>query len=256
MKYYLLIFIVLISLFGYSQESNYFYFNGNILDCKDSKSLASINIVNETAGYAVATNSQGNFQIKVKADDILRFTSVGYKTKFLIISENQMNEKQFLCLSVDTVKLNEVTVLPFSNYNEFKTQFLALKTKEDNYVIPGITLKNRTTIHNFENEKYVKSLAFAVSSPISYLYYNFSQREKSIRRYHELENDKWNVYAIDQKYNKFIVERVTGLKGDESIKFMSWCNFSKDYLLAATDYEIVLKITEKYKLYCENIETK
>lgn len=249
------LFFLLLSLLGFSQEE-YFYISGNVSDCKENKSLIYTNIVNETSGYAVASNSLGNFQIKVKAEDILRFTSVGYKPRFMVVSINNIDEKQMVCLNVDTVRLQEVTVLPFSNYTQFKTQFLALKIKDNNYVIPGITLKKKTLIHNFENEKYINSLAFAVASPISYLYYNFSKREQNIRRYYELENDKWNVYSIDQKYNKQIVERITGLKNDATIKFMTWCNFGRDYLLSATDYEIVLKITEKFKLYCEIFEHK
>ncbi len=251
-KYNLLIIFVLIAFLGYSQEDSYFYFNGNISDCKDNKALIYTNIVNESAGYAVASNLQGNFQIKVKVDDILKFTSIGYKTKFLIISENHIYQKQSFCMSPDTVKLQEVTVLPYSNYSEFKTQFLALKTKEDCYIIPGITLKNRTLIHNFENEDYINKMA--LGSPISYFYYKFSKREQNIRKYYEIENDKWNVYSIDQKYNKAIVEKITGLKNDETIKFMVWCNFEREYLLYATNYEINLRISVKYELYCDIIE--
>jgi hypothetical protein len=248
----LLIFFALITFLGYSQEVSYFYFNGNVSDCKDNKSLIYVNDVNESVGYAVASNSQGNFQIKVKVDDILRFTSIGYKTKFLIISENHIYQQQSFCMIPDTVKLQEVTVLPYSNFNEFKTQFLALKTKEESYVIPGITLRNRTTVHNFENEDYINKMA--LGSPISYFYYKFSKREQNIRKYYEMENDKWNVYTIDQKYNKAIVEKITGLKNDETIKFMAWCNFEREYLLSATYYEISLRIAVKYELYCDIIK--
>ena len=122
-----------------------------------------------------------------------------------MISENFKIEIQEICLIEDTIVLQEVTVLPFKSYPEFKNKLLSLKIEDNTYSISGITLKNPTTIHNLENEDYIKSLGFALSSPISYLYYNFSKREKSIRKYHKLENEKWNQYAIDQKYIPKIV---------------------------------------------------
>jgi hypothetical protein len=142
--------------------------------------------------------------------------------------------------------------LPFSNYTEFKQQFLSIKTDEKEYVIPGITLKERTTVHNLENEDYVNSLGFALSSPLSALYYNFSRREKNIRKYHELENNKWIQIDIDKKYNRQIVSALTGLKDEKLTHFMAWCSFDKDYLKTATDLEIALKVKEKFLLYCEN----
>ena len=239
-----------------AQNDIFFQIKGTVIDCKLHRSVSFAHIINETSGFATATDTHGLFTIIGKIDDILKISEVGFKSKFLLISENFKIEIQKICLLEDTIVLQEVTVLPFKSYSEFKNKLLSLKIEDNTYSIPGVTLKNPTTIHNLENENYIKSLGFALSSPISYFYYNFSKREKSIRKYHKLENDKWNQYAIVQKYNPKIVEKITGLKNNETIMFIAWCNLSKEYLLNATDYEIANKIKEKYKIYCYRINDK
>jgi len=206
MKRFAIICFLLFSFFGVNaQNDNFFKIKGTVIDCKLHRSVSSAHIINETSGFATATNTLGLFTIIGKIDDILKISEVGFKSKFLLISENFKIEIQEICLIEDTIVLQEVTVLPFKSYPEFKNKLLSLKIEDNTYSISGITLKNPTTIHNLENEDYIKSLGFALSSPISYLYYNFSKREKSIRKYHKLENEKWNQYAIDQKYNPKIV---------------------------------------------------
>ncbi len=239
-----------------AQNNIYFAIKGNVIDCKSNSKISFAHVINETSGFATACDSFGLFSIYGKIDDIIKISAVGYKNKFLLVAENFKNTKIENCITSDTIILQEVTVLPFSSYSQFKNKFLALKIEDKTYSIPGITLKNPTTIHNLENEDYVKSLGFALSSPISYLYYNLSKHQKSIRKYHELESDKWNQFVIDQKFNPKIVEKITGLKNIETLKFIAWCNLSKEYLLNATDYEIANTIKEKYKLYCYHIYNK
>lgn len=230
--------------------------SGVVSECKNNVPLSYVHVVNETSKNACIADFNGNFRIYAKPNDILKFSYIGFKPVFIEMNVNEINKLHSICLSSDTILLKEVVVLPFSNFNELKHEVLAIKLKESEYSIPGITLKNRTTVHNLNDEKYVKSLGFALSSPISALYYNFSRREKNIRKYYQLENDKWQQYEIDKKYNKNVVESVTGLKNDDAVKFMVWCNFTREYLLLASEYNIALRIKEKYVLYCENIEHK
>jgi hypothetical protein len=230
--------------------------SGVVTECKKNVPLSYVHVINETSKLACLADLNGNFTIYAKSGDILKFSYIGFKPAFIDMKIEELNNFQSICLSSDTILLKEVVVLPYSNYNEFKQRFMALKVESKEYAIPGVTLKERTTLHNFDDEKYVKSLGFALSSPISALYYNFSRHQKNIRKYYQFENEKWQQYAIDQKYNREIVGNLTGLKDDKLTVFMAWCNFSKDYLIIASEYDIALKIKEKYILYCDNHECK
>ena len=57
---------------------------------------------------------------------------------------------------------------------------------------------------------------------------------------------------IGEKFNGQIVRELTGFENDELVKFMSFCNFTKDFLLAAPEMEIRRAIMRKYREYIEN----
>jgi len=255
---WLILFSFIVLFLGANAQSNSAFnnFRGVIHSCRTNESISYVHVVNETSSYATVADSSGKFSIKAKSGDIIRFSSLGMKNLFFEISDEKFIRYQSICLNPDTFLLNEITALPFSNFKELEHQFLAIKLKDNEYFIPGVTLKTRTTVHNLNDEKYIRSLGFALSSPISALYYNLSRYEKNIRKYYQLENDKWQQYEIDRKYNKTVVTSVTGLKNDKVIKFMIWCGFSKEYLLQVTDYELAIEIKEKFELYCESIEHK
>ncbi len=225
---------------------------GKVASCKADISLSYSHIINETSKFNTLADVYGNYSIYVKPGDILRFSFLGFKTRFVEYQPGKFNSD--ICLLQDTILLKEVVALPYANYTEFKKKFLALKTEEKEYAIPGITLKERTTLHLLDNEKYLSSFYVARHSPITFLYYKFNRHAKSVLRYYEMENDKWNQIDIDKKYNREIVATLTGLKEEKLTRFMVWCNFNKDYLIAATDFEIALKVKEKYLLYCEKSE--
>ena len=237
-------------------EISFSKISGVVLECRKNVPLSYVHVVNETSKSGFLTDSVGNFAINVKPGDILKFSSIGFKPTFIEMNIEKINFFHSVCLSLDTLLLPEAVILPYNNYDEFKHQFLALKVKSTEYSIPGVTLKQRTTLHNLDDEKYVKSLGFALASPISALYYNFSRHEKNIRKYYQFENEKWQQYEIDQKYNRKIVATITGFKDEKLTDFMAWCNFSRSFLIITTEYEIVKKIKEKYDLYCDNHESK
>lgn len=256
-KWVLISFLTFIFFRVDAQEDNtYSIVSGVVVECKKNIPLSYVHIINESTKQACLADVNGNYAIYAKYGDILKFSYIGFKPAFKDMKVEKLGQFLPICLSSDTILLKEVVVLPYSNYTEFKKHFLALKVENSEYAIPGITLKERTTIHNMESEKYVKSLGFALSSPISALYYNLSRHEKNIRKYYQLENEKWQQYAIEKKYNRTIVAKLTGLNDEKLTFFMAWCNFSRDYLLIATEYEISTKIKEKFDLYCDNHECK
>ena len=57
------------------------------------------------------------------------------------------------------------------------------------------------------------------------------------------------VNRIQDKYNREIVSELTGLKGDELLKFMMYCGFSYYDLVRMSDAEIQAKIKAKYYDY-------
>jgi len=132
--------------------------------------------------------------------------------------------------------------LPVS-YLEFQHKFLALKIKDETIDI-GLP-KAKPGKPKLLDENYIGSLGFALTSPVSFFYYNFSKAERSKRRAYELRHEKEQYAVIDRKINRHKIEYWTGLKEEKLDKFILFCNFSFDYMLYSNEYDIILKVKER-----------
>jgi hypothetical protein len=129
------------------------------------------------------------------------------------------------------------------NYTDFKRKFLALKL--DNEPIDIGLPKVKHGIPPLLDKNYLSSPWFALASPISFLYYNFSKAERSKRKAYELRHEKDQYAVIDNKINRHKIQYWTGLKENDLDKFILFCDFSFDYLLSANEYELIQKVKQK-----------
>jgi hypothetical protein len=90
------------------------------------------------------------------------------------------------------------------------------------------------------------------TSPITYLYDKFSRKSKMDRLYHEMLDYDDEVARIQEKYNREIVSELTGLTGDELMKFMMYCRFNYYDLVRMDDETIKAKIKAKFFEYQYN----
>ena len=138
--------------------------------------------------------------------------------------------------------LKESEKLP-DNYTDFKRKFLALKL--DNEPIDIGLPKVKHGIPPLLDKNYLSSPWFALNSPISFLYYNFSKAERSKRKAYELRHEKDQYAVIDNKINRHKIQYWTGLKENDLDKFILFCDFSFDYMLSANEYELIQKVKQK-----------
>jgi hypothetical protein len=153
---------------------------------------------------------------------------------------NFINEEVIRNLIKDTAKLP-------ATYEEFKIKFLALKLNNEPVDI-GLP-KVKQGIPPLLDQKYIKSLGFALNSPISFFYYNFSKVERSRRKAYELRNEREQYAIIDSKINRLKMQHWTGLKDQELDKFILYCDFSFNYMLTTKEYDLILKVKEKLEDY-------
>ena len=86
-----------------------------------------------------------------------------------------------------------------------------------------------------------------IMHPVSGLYYRFSKEEQSKRKLQYLEEQELKQADVDDKYNRELISEITGLKENDLINFMGYCNFSFNYLYNATPLEIVEAIHLKFE---------
>jgi|TARA_B110000444_G_scaffold78727_1_gene74432 hypothetical protein len=122
MKYFFLFF--LISTFSFSQSNYRTWIKGKVL-YRDSN-VISANVINNTSQEATITNEDGEFEIKVKLNDRLLFSSVQYQIRSLIISKEILQKSRIVIdVNEKVTELDEVVIGP-----ENTEKFLDLKEEE------------------------------------------------------------------------------------------------------------------------------
>tara|TARA_B100000768_G_C11222891_1_gene351398 strand:- start:446 stop:1177 length:732 start_codon:yes stop_codon:yes gene_type:complete len=122
MKYFFLFFFI--CSFSFSQSNYRTWIKGKVL-YRDSN-VISANVINNTSQEATITNEDGEFEIKVKLNDRLVFSSVQYQIRSLVISKEILQKSRIVIdVNEKVTELDEVVVGP-----ENTEKFLDLKEEE------------------------------------------------------------------------------------------------------------------------------
>jgi hypothetical protein len=130
MKY---IFFLLVSFSFYvnsiqAQDQKLIQLTGRVLDeLLRPMPFAQVLVMSNYRG--AITNNYGKFSVVVEALDSVLVTSVGYKTKYLVIPDNLATSflNVEVVLQVDTLVISEARIYPWKTYEEFKEAFVQLK---------------------------------------------------------------------------------------------------------------------------------
>ena len=108
--------------------------SGLIVDLDSSHAIPFVTVRIKRAKTGTISDYNGFFTIMAKPGDTLLFTSVGYKSGLFFVPEQPEEARIYIQKSLkrDTIKLKEVTVLPFSKEG-FERAFMELKLDDEDY---------------------------------------------------------------------------------------------------------------------------
>jgi len=194
-------------------------------------SISNCHIINKTKGTGTVTDANGNFKITAEVNDSISFSALGYETITIVLTESMYNFGYIISLKPKAYELEELTITPFSLNLPSISRF-------EIYTPP---LPNQGGIN----------LLPTYVSPITTLFNIFSREGRQKRHYQSVRNGTAEYVLIGEKFNGEIVSQITGLKDNELIRFMSFCNFSNDFLLNYSPETIRRAIRQKYTEFVE-----
>jgi hypothetical protein len=121
-----------VSLSGYSQKQDLIQLSGVIRnEYLQPLQFTHILITNQNRG--TISDLKGMFSFIVEPHDTILFSSVGYKKVGLIIPDTlkTFHLEVDIYMETDTIMIEEVIILPWKTYEEFKKAFLALELPDD-----------------------------------------------------------------------------------------------------------------------------
>ena len=206
MKVVFLCFSSLLGVLLFSQErilikGKLLYRNNNVI---------AANVINNSSQFNTITDGEGEFQIDVKKGDEIVFSSIEFKFKSVIITDEILNKNRLVVNITERVNiLDEIVISPYNTQ-----KFLDLKEEEFkgfNYVQDKSTKLNNTILR--QGELYNGVNLINLAKLISNLVLNTSEEQKKY-----LTPSRVLPYVFEDIF--FLDE--LGLKQDQIIDFMEY----------------------------------
>lgn len=219
--------------------------DGFVTDIHD-RPLSYVNIVNYKERTGTASDEKGTFRIFAGEGDTVVFRYMGFETVRLTIPDGTGSVYPVhIYLKEDTLQLSAVTIFNRPR-NMTELRQAVLNQKVEKPMIADLNLNAKITVLPPAGPRQTlpgmgdPGLTYTISGPITMLYNTFSRRGKSLKKYEELTGKDQLQSIIDKKYNPEIIRSITGFTSDEEIEaFINYCNLSSDFLLNASEYEIL-----------------
>jgi hypothetical protein len=185
-------------------------------------------------------------------EDTLKFSSLGYKTKLMIIPHTKTKLYRRIMMEKDTMALSETIIYPYpATLDALRKEFLTVDIENNE---PRINL--HLELAEIEPEP-PEGGGIIISGPISFLYETFSRHAKIQRQYNDLVNRDALKKKASKIYSVSLVKKVTGLESDEEIvKFMEFCDLEPEFVINHSEYDVIVAIGNCYKQYKENSKNK
>jgi len=219
-----------------------------VVNAISGKPVEMAHAINITHRYAAIADLLGYFKMPLMLGDTLTISSLGFFNQ-KVFNWGQFNKDSIyftIRLNSRSYELKELKFSWFATYDGFLKGFLLLElpmSKEERDIARISEYFNRTI-----NRLNLMNLPQASSgAPFGKDW--LARQNEELKEKLEKERQQ---RAIERKFSAGIVEAITGLTGNEVFWFMEYCAFTDDYLLKSSDYEIRLRITDKFKIYSQD----
>lgn len=166
-------------------------FYGYVVTVDSLHPIRNTHVISKMAHCGTITNQQGKFHIQARQIDTLWVSCIGYARRLIAIDTSLTSSDTLVIrLRPETITLREVTVLPFSNYEDFKQMLITMPSVK--------TLDEIERLNKDLDELWLSRVPVGngkptiTANPIQFLYdkYNASaRRQATLRRNRRMYNE-------------------------------------------------------------------
>lgn len=216
-------------------------FQGKIIDSESTNPIGNVYIENSTRHIFTESNKNGYFEIYTHPGDTLVFSSIGYYWAKHVVTEER---NLVFHLTPQIYEIGTVTkYFPFS-YEELTNRVYAIKPTNDTLQL-DLSHEPFLPVNNHQPGQ----LSYTYTGAITEFYNATNRHARNAIKAAELLSKKENILLINKKFNKEIVKEMTHVPDEYFDKFITFCNFSDDFLVHTSDFQIIMTICWQYELF-------
>lgn len=204
--------------------------HGQVQGGDGEKVFYDLMIVNRRLRTGTFGQVDGSFAVTAQRNDTLLIGAGGYVTRTVPLSEFADGELASLrvVLRPWEIELKPVAVLPERTLKEIQEDINKLGYKESDYRTTGVN---------------------AFESPITFLYQEFSRRERSRRQVAELLNEDAKRELLRELLHKYVEYEIINLGNESFDDFIDFCAVPDEVIKGLSQYDFLIYVKKKYELY-------
>ncbi|MEM0941978.1 MAG: hypothetical protein AAF600_17180 [Bacteroidota bacterium] len=236
MKHVFIVYLLKVFFGSFAQEGK---LSGKILDASLKNPLYGAHILNIRSGYLCVSRPDGSFSVPVLQGDTILITHVGFNEKNLIVSEKILEEESLFLLHRSTTILDEVRVIGFPNYQDFKEIILKTEPIDSSIQIFGLDQVDYSQVFfpQLPSTKDPES-EISIGGGFRFDLGPLTRKGREMNKLEKILEEKNKEEIAFKKFNKKWVRDQTSLRGEELIEFIIFCEFSNQYLMDTPLYMI------------------
>lgn len=203
--------------------------SGRVFDAASKRPVSSIMVVNKRTQQGFFSGN-GVFEVRLFSTDTLLIGSTGYQTTSICLMDSILKEE--LDISFYMAKLSyqarEVEVFGARDLDKIQEDIEKLGYNKKDYMLSDVD---------------------ALNSPITFLYQQFSRKERAKRDLAELKNNDRRRSLLKELFSKYVATDIMNLETSEFDQFIDFCNVSDEFMKNSSQYDFIIYIKRKYAMY-------
>jgi hypothetical protein len=215
----------------YAQTNSLIY--GRTLSADRINIVQLASVLNTNQQKRAISNRQGYFKVLANPSDTIIITAIGYDS-ILFIAQELMS-----AAGNDTI----VVLLKSKNYLLKEAKIVSSNPKRDSLARAAAEfLKTDPLMNNYD--RILNRQKGGLMSPLTAMYQQFSKEGKDAARFEDFLYYMEKQKLVDRRFNRDFVKKATNLPDIQLDEFMVYCKPDKDFVLSASEYELIAKVQQ------------
>ena len=251
MRFLFILFLCLTTVNSYSQDSTSTKtpetVKGTITSSTTNGPLSEVNIVNINQVVGTATDDNGEFEIKAKANDTLHLSYLGYKSIKVRVTNDWLKfGNTEIVMTELALALEEVTVrqLQLTGYLEVDMKQVPIQSNNQ-YRISGLYGK----AYEGGKSNIATKVLGAIFNPADFLYNMFGKKPNEMRKLKKMKEDDEIRNQLAKRFDREMLMVLLQVNKFDLDEIVNQCNYSKNFINTANDLQILDAISECYEEY-------
>lgn len=204
--------------------------HGTVHSSSNEKAYYDLMVVNKRSRTGTFGNADGTFTVRALTTDTLLIGSIGHRTAMITLADSAWKEEYNVSVRLLPlqVQLREVEIISQRTLQEIQRDIQKLGYRESDFRISQVD---------------------ALQSPITFLYQEFSRRERSKRMVAQMRNEDRKRELLRELLQQYVAYDIINLNDEAFDDFIDFCAVPEEVIKGLTQYDFLLYVKKKYELY-------